>query len=207
MLDRLLDALYPRDFTCALCGAECVPDARGLCAKCAGGLPLAAAVPLPQYIDGITAGLAYGGAARNAVMRLKYEGCQYLAPFLAQYIEIDPEWRADAIIPVPLHKSRERSRGYNQSLLLANAVSSACGIPVDAERLVRIKATATQTAYRAAARRRNVKNAFACRGFVPYEAVVLVDDVCTTGSTVSQCARTLKRAGVERVYAAVVCHV
>lgn len=207
MLDSVLDGLFPNGFNCALCGRECVPDARGLCDECGQRLLYAASVPLPQYIDGITAGLMYRESAKNAVLRLKYEDCRYLAPFLAQFMRVEPEWGAEALIPVPLHKSRERSRGYNQSLLLANELSAMCNIPVDAEHLIRTRRTSTQTAFSRAQRRRNVKNAFACRGFVRYGAVVLVDDVCTTGSTLSQCARALKAVGVERVYAVTACHV
>ena len=206
MLIELINSFYPDGFNCKLCGAECVQDARGLCAACAETLALAAQPPTPKGLEAVSAGLAYKGAVKQAVMRFKYEEAKYLAPFFAQFMAVEPEWGVEALIPVPLHISRERERGYNQSLLLARELSAACGIPVDDACLVRTRRTATQTGYSAAARRKNVRRAFECRGFVGYEAVALVDDVCTTGSTLAQCAAALRGVGVERVYAVTACH-
>ncbi len=108
--------------------------------------------------------------------------------------------RPDAIVPVPLHVSRLRERGYNQALELARPLARACGIPLEADLLRRTRATVAQTGLDATARRRNLRDAFAVSANHPIPAhAVLIDDVMTTGATVRECARVLRRAGVQRV--------
>jgi ComF family protein len=106
----------------------------------------------------------------------------------------------DAIVPVPLHRSRLRRRGYNQVLELARGVASPLGVRLRREALLRTRATAAQTELSAVQRRRNVRGAFQARfdGEIP-EHVAVLDDVCTTGATLAECARALKCAGVKRV--------
>jgi len=103
-------------------------------------------------------------------------------------------------VPVPLHSSRLRSRGYNQALELAQPLAKALRIPLLRDALQRTRATSAQTELTALARRRNVRGAFAARfdGEVP-KCIAVLDDVFTTGATLAECARVLKRAGVERV--------
>jgi ComF family protein len=108
--------------------------------------------------------------------------------------------RPDALVPVPLHVRRLRSRGYDQALELALPVARALRIPMQARLLVRRRATAPQSERNAAARRRNVRGAFCVRAHsaVPRH-VALVDDVMTTGATLHAAASALLLAGVERV--------
>ena len=108
---------------------------------------------------------------------------------------------ADVIIPVPLHAARLTERGYNQSALLARILSREVGVPIDETALVRAKATQQQATLNALERRKNVEDAFACRGNVTSKHVVLVDDVCTTGSTLEACAVALRAAGAASVWA------
>ena len=112
---------------------------------------------------------------------------------------------ADALIPVPLHRRRLRQRRFNQSLLLANSVSRASGVPVDPHMLMRVRATPTQGGLSAGGRTRNVAGAFRVRPghgeAVKGRRLVLIDDVHTTGATLEACARTLKRAGAADVRA------
>jgi len=105
-----------------------------------------------------------------------------------------------AMIPVPLHRSRLRSRGYNQALELAKPLSKSLGVPLLGDVLQRTRPTEAQTELTALARRRNVRGAFVARfkDEIPRHAAVL-DDVFTTGATLAECARVLKRAGVQRV--------
>jgi len=105
-----------------------------------------------------------------------------------------------AIVPVPLHRARLRSRGYNQSLELAGPLSKSLRIPLLRDGLRRTRATTAQSELTAVQRRRNVRGAFAAHfdGDVPRHIAVL-DDVFTTGATLTECARVLKRVGVERV--------
>ena len=109
-------------------------------------------------------------------------------------------WAIDAVTPIPLHGSRRRRRGFNQSELIARRVSIRLGLPLRAELLRRARATASQTALGAERRASNVADAFASAGDPP-AAVLLVDDVSTTGATLAAAARALLDAGAERVYA------
>jgi ComF family protein len=109
--------------------------------------------------------------------------------------------RPERIIPVPLHNSRLRERGYNQALEIARPVAHALGVPLDFQSLRRVRATAPQTGMTVKARRKNVRNAFRLcdPAAVSGRRVALVDDVMTTGSTVQAAAQCLRAAGAETV--------
>ena len=108
--------------------------------------------------------------------------------------------RPQALVPVPLHATRLRQRGYDQALELAKPLAQALGIPLHADALQRQRATAAQSELDAEARKRNLRGAFALHpGQALPEHVVLVDDVMTTGATLQAAAKTLRRAGVLRV--------
>lgn len=102
----------------------------------------------------------------------------------------------EAIIPVPLHPSRYRERGFNQSLDIARAVARETGIPADPAACRRVLATNAQTGLTARERRRNIRRAFAVVKPLPYRHVAILDDVVTTGATAWELAKTLRRAGV-----------
>ncbi len=120
-----------------------------------------------------------------------------------------PGWReellteADVLVPVPLHRRRLASRRYNQSALLARTVSARCGVPVAVDALVRVKATPPQVGLTRTQRALNVQGAFRVpdetRLQVDGRAVVLVDDVLTSGATVNAASRALLRGGAKRV--------
>jgi ComF family protein len=105
----------------------------------------------------------------------------------------------DVVIPVPLHKQRLKERGFNQSLLLAREVARVFGLEVDYRSLKRIRPTRPQVDLKPDERKKNVKGAFDVKSpeRVRGRRVLLVDDVFTTGATVSECARVLKKAGAE----------
>lgn len=110
-------------------------------------------------------------------------------------------WNADVIMPVPLHKSKLRQRGYNQAELIAKELSRRVDIPMDNKLLKRSRRTKAQKELNDSDRKKNVKNAFIVDGnIVKYKKVILVDDIYTTGSTIDSCARALKEKGVEKVY-------
>jgi competence protein ComFC len=108
-----------------------------------------------------------------------------------------------AVVPVPLHPAKEKSRGFNQAVLLAKALARRKEIPLLKGRLVKIRPTAAQTSLRAGERETNLRGAFGVRKAAGLKGkiVLLVDDVYTTGSTIRECSLALKRAGVKEVRA------
>jgi ComF family protein len=105
-----------------------------------------------------------------------------------------------------LYAKKQRTRGYNQAELIADRLGGLSGIKVDADILVRSRATVPQKNLNDAQRAENIKKAFTItRNIIKYKRVLLVDDIYTTGSTVDECAKALKAAGVERVYCASLC--
>ena len=106
----------------------------------------------------------------------------------------------DVLVPVPLHPRRLRSRGYNQSELLARALSKKLGMEMDQRLLARTRNTPPQVSASREDRRDNVQGSFRCDGRVDKRPVILVDDVATTGSTLMACAGALKDAGAASVW-------
>ncbi len=105
----------------------------------------------------------------------------------------------ECIIPVPLHGKKMKQRGYNQSIVLANLIAKQLKINVDTESCKKIRHTEPQMGLNAKQRYRNIKNAFNYSNRSDYQHIVLLDDVITTGSTVSELARIIKREGVQQV--------
>ena len=211
-----LDLLFP--MSCAGCGRE----GKLLCQTCLPGLPRLSspfcqrcAVPGPQSpcrwcterpldIDGIRAPFLFEGAIRNAIHSFKYKGIRAavteLGDLLSGYMA-DHRVPGTVIMPVPLHSRRLRDRGYNQSALLARRLAKLSGIAIDEGLLTRIKDTPPQVATTSRFQRRdNVKDSFQCRGDGSGLDVILVDDVATTGSTLSACASALKDSGAASVW-------
>jgi ComF family protein len=127
-----------------------------------------------KYSDRVSLANPLGGLLRNCLERENFTG--------------------RVVVPVPLHRSRERERGYNQAELIAARLE----LPMKTRLLRRRKNTPSQTGLSRNERKRNLASAFEVRGKVP-ECLIVVDDVYTTGSTVNEIARTLKRAGAQRV--------
>ncbi len=171
-------------------------DSEGRCGLCRSGL------------RGFEAAYCYGayeGVLRDLIHLYKYARIKTLARPLGKLLAsaLPRDERFDAIAPVPLHWAREWRRGFNQSELLAQAVSRLTGIPV-IRPLRRARATAVQAGLSNTARRKNVRAAFrekrfARRGLNGAKRILLIDDVMTTGSTGAACALALKRAGAQRV--------
>ncbi len=164
----------------------------------------------PAYDRARSAG-HFQGVLREQVHQFKYGGALWLKRELADLLlgclsaHFSQE-AVDVVVPVPLHPVRERERSYNQAALLAEEVASRIGRRCDGRSLVRVKSTQTQTRLDAASRRMNILGAFAVRRpeWVSQRCVLLVDDVMTTGSTLAECARVLKKAGTRTVWAVTV---
>ena len=189
-----LDALPPAEGTrCARCWR---PVATTWCEVCAEGGPDAPA------FDALRTPFRFEGHARRSILEAKFRGITAHLPVLARAAaEVVPaEWRFDVVVPVPLAPMRQRRRGYNQAGILAREVARATGRGERTRLVVRGKSGPAQASLSAERRVTNVLGAFAVRG-VPPPGVLVVDDVTTTGSTLSAIARGLKAAGAERVYA------
>ena len=162
----------------------------------------------PPAFDAARSAFVYDVASRGLVLTLKHAG---RTDALAAY----GRWmaragagllsEADGLAPVPLHAKKLRKRRFNQSLLLARSLSRASGVPVLAHALARVRDTSTQGGLSAKGRARNVAGAFKVRERharqVEGKRLIIVDDVHTTGATLSACARALKRAGAANVSA------
>ncbi|MFQ6027506.1 MAG: ComF family protein [Dehalococcoidia bacterium] len=171
------------------------PDVTGVCHWCSES---------PLLTDGIHSVCLLEGVARESVHSLKYRNVRTLAPYLgrllAEHLEAHP-LPTEVIVPVPLHPKRLRDRGYNQAGLLAQELSKLTGIPLDEEMLVRSKNSPSQV--RSATREQrqsNVEDGFHALGDPNGKGVLLIDDVATTGSTLSACAGALKQAGARSVW-------
>ncbi len=199
-MSGFLDWVFPKDATCFLCGREARTDARGLCGACLEQIVFMNDAPCPAALDGFAAGIRYDAVAASAARRLKYDDARYLAPFFAALITVPPDWEMDAVVPVPLHKKKLQKRGYNQSALIARELAGRLGIPLDERLLVRARETESQTRFDAAGRTRNMAGAFEARPAAAGRKILLVDDVRTTGATLNECAKALRRAGADRIY-------
>ncbi|NCB30799.1 MAG: ComF family protein [Clostridia bacterium] len=207
MLDLFWESLYPRRLTCDLCGKDVRLEDSGpaafLCPACLALLRPAPALQLPSGLDGVWAGLLYNHAAAKMMHRFKYRNAPYLAQTFAAFFPVPPE--VDRILPVPLFPARRRKRGYNQSERLAVCASRNMAAPLDASLLRRTRDTLSQTAFSPGDREKNVRGAFCADKRLNGLSILLIDDVFTTGATAGECARTLKAAGAERVYALMAC--
>lgn len=165
----------------------------------------------PPCFDAACSQLLYEGAARDLLHRFKYQYKTHLRRPLALLAlegltEIIQRQQPDMIVPVPLHRSRLRSRGFNQAVLLGSVFSTRLKLPMLVDGLARIRWTEPQIELSADQRRSNVKGAFACTrpDSIAGKRILLLDDVMTTGSTVDECAKELKKAGASFVLAATV---
>lgn len=184
---------------CETCGSPFPYDEGegAICARCAAS---------PPHFERARAAMRYDTVARRIVAGFKYADRLHLVPALAAWLARSGDVllaEADLLVPVPLHRRRLFARRFNQSAVLALALSRRSGVPAAVGALVRHRATPSQTGLNRAQRARNVGGAFRVpekeRTTVADSRIVLVDDVLTTGATADACARTLLRAGARRV--------
>jgi len=199
---------------CPDCGADFEWISRPLCPICGKPFessphdhPCGGCLAKKPHFDALRSAAVYNGSMRKAILRFKFSGKTVLARqfgnflfevFESEYCHQD----FDAVIPVPLHRERLRWRGFNQSLLLARELGRRTGLWVDSYSLARTRPTIPQVNLTANQRAINVKGAFDVRRprFIKNRHLLLVDDISTTGITLDECARTLKKHGAASVY-------
>ena len=208
VIDALLGLIYPRKAACMGCGSRAGFPRDWLCEDCRQLLAKRWAGPGQPPPGGRFLGAAYayyyGGPAGGLVRNLKYRGVTRLAPgmgrAMARAFEAIQPTGADCVVPVPMHKKRLRKRGFNHAALLAQEAGDRLGLPMN-DALERVRNTRQQARLPDEKRRVNMEGAIALRGDVKGRRVILVDDVCTTGSTQESCAKVLKSAGIPSIFA------
>ena len=184
--------------SCIRCGAGLSRDAGDrdrLCAQC---------LQHPPPFDSARSVLFYREPASSLLLRLKFQADTRATAPISELIDQAPPTcftSYDHVMPVPLHPARLRSRGLNQALILARLMFADERSKIAATGLIRLRNTVPQTSLSGRSRRKNLRGVFATnpRTDVADKDVCVVDDVFTTGTTVSECAKTLKRAGARRV--------
>lgn len=190
---RRLELLTPP--WCMKCGKKLHSD-EGLCMDCKK--------KRHTYVRGRA--LYEYGSVSASVYRMKYGGRQEYASYfgeeIARYLgEFITEVAPDGLIPIPLHKKRQRKRGFNQAALLAKAIGENMGVPVYDKMLLRVKNTKPLKLQNPQERQNNLKKAFIIKqNDVKLDKVIIIDDIYTTGSTIDEAARVLKAHGVQEVY-------
>lgn len=212
---RVLDAVMPQD--CLLCAAPA--GGTLLCPTCAAELPRMPAPTCPHcalptssgetcgrclrhppHFERLLACFPYAFPVDRMLQQLKYSHQLALARWFGEQLTgVADGLACDLIVPMPLHPQRLRERGFNQALEIARPLARHTDVRLSATSCVRNRDTAPQEGLTLLQRRRNLKNAFACNTDFSGLHVLLVDDVVTTGASVSECARTLRLHGAESV--------
>ncbi len=210
---KLWDLLFPP--RCLLCGkllgreTEYCPSCRKMAQEATGVVIKRfgdESVANASYIDSAMAVFDYEDV-KESIHRFKFRGSygmgQGLGNLMAEVAARSFAYllhRPTLLLPVPIHKSRMRQRGYNQAALLARALRQTTQIPLEEDLLVRLKQTRAQMELEKEERLSNVKDAFTVKELPPGAIVLLVDDIYTTGATANQCAKVCKRAGAAEVH-------
>ena len=226
LFDPFLSLLYPprclvchalgESGLCAGCAAQIVPIAAPFCAVCGQAVPGDTdGCPdcrrrRPAFVRARAMG-AYDGVLRSAIHQFKYRERPQMAVPLGRLLIVFAREQApalnglrfDGVLAVPMHPTRQRQRGYNQSERLARVVGAELGLPLSLNALARVRPTRPQVGLSAEARRTNLRGAFSVRDTdaVTGKTLLLLDDVVTSGSSLYECCVTLKASGAAAVYA------
>ncbi len=231
LLRRLFDILLPTScsycnssvgdspipFFCSSCWNDFAVLRGPLCPQCGRQFPspetlahspehrcLECRQDTPLFDQALSVGY-FEGPLREAIHQFKYRPCRSLGKPIADWMvgHLLPIQSVDLVLPVPLHRSRLRERGFNQAVLLAARLAEHFSLALCYDNLVRIRPTRPQVELTGEERKKNVSGAFGLirPADIAEKSVLLVDDVFTTGATMNECASILKRAGAARVQA------
>lgn len=218
----LLDILFPRNcvyckkflksgIVCDSCLGRISIYSGFFCPVCNGRMPEPKKICHPRAPYILAAATDYNDVVREIIHRMKYDGiaeaAEPISKIIGDYIRIAQLPLAGRIIvPIPMHHSRERSRGFNQAALIAEKISRNFGIPLEPNVLIRIKNTAPQSGIKSTAEKN--KNICGCFSVAKPEniagkSILLVDDIITSGATLNEACRVLKNAGAKNILALV----
>lgn len=211
--NSLVDLLYPS--VCEVCGRSLVRGEKYLCTACLADFPftdqaystgenILSKFEEPYRPERLYSLFYYNKFSdyKNLIYLIKYNSYRKLGVYLGQMLgrRIALECRADCIVPIPLHRKREKERGFNQAYEIAKGICDVVGIEVMTDVVVRVQNNVSQTGKNAVERLKNVENIFQLRNAqrIRGRHVLLVDDVITTGATIGSCLRVLSAAGEVR---------
>ena len=204
----LCGADSPGDLLCPACTTDLPPQPAALCPLCADqtthGERCGACLREAPHFDKTTALFRYDFPVDRIIHALKYGHQLAVADWCGRLLASHlADAAIDHIIPLPLHPTRLRERGFNQSAEIARIVGNCLDWPVNRSHVLRTRATPPQADLPHKERQRNVRGAFECRADFTGQRLLLIDDVMTTGATVNECARVLKLHGAATVSVAV----
>ena len=222
-LDFILDVIFPR--RCAVCDRVLPLGEKEICKECKSSLkylsePLCFQCGKPvkeeeeycydcrnkKHFYNQGAALFSYEYIRLSLYRFKYAGRKEYAEFYGKQMaacfrEKKSLWKAQALVPVPLHKKKQRSRGYNQAELIAGELSKCWGIPVNTKLVIRSKNTKPMKEIVGTDRQNNLKKAFKLGvNDVKLDTIIIIDDIYTTGSTIDAVAKVCREAGILNIY-------
>lgn len=230
-LNNFFNFIFPDNFSCLCCGRDVFNNKYEICDSCKNKLHFLTGKLCKHcsehlisdgnfcihckgkifYCDKIISPFVYDGIVKNFILGLKYNNKKYYANSLSIFMcdtYNKNNLLCDLIIPVPLCDKRLKERGYNQSELLAKPISKTLNLPLVTECLIRVKQTPSQVNLNYKERTNNLIDAFKVinKKLIKDKTILLIDDVYTTGATITECAKTLKRAGAKVVYALTAAH-
>ncbi len=193
---------YVREPVCKKCGKPIENEQEEYCYDCEKHKR--------QYVQGKALWL-YKGKMKQSMYRFKYQNRREYAHFYSsELVRVYGEWirrqGIEAIVPIPLHRTKKQQRGYNQAELVAEEIGRQMGLPVYDNLLKRVRKTKVQKNLSDTERKNNLKRAFKTyTNNVQLRYILLVDDIYTTGSTINEAAAELRKSGVDHVYCISVC--
>ncbi|MCG6553748.1 MAG: ComF family protein [Candidatus Magnetominusculus sp. LBB02] len=175
---------------CGVCSKPLEVEGISKCGDCYATRP---------YYSTVRVYAEFSGAMKEAVHLFKFSGVRRLARPIAELFKDIELPQADLIVPVPMTKKRLTERGFNQSLLMAKAISDFTKVPLSYDTLIKVRETPHQTTLKGSERVKSLKNAFRSAGDMEGKSIAVVDDVMTTGATLNECAKALVNAGAAEV--------
>lgn len=203
MLEAIKNLLFPPK--CVWCGE--IIDKGDECGRCRAELPVRTGkLTTKEFYSAVAAPFRYEGRVRESILRMKFRRkqsyCSVYARYISDTIKEELSGQFDLVSFVPVSDKRARERGFDQSELIASETARVLDVPF-ARTLRKVRDNPRQSTLRdEAARRANVSNCYKCVSEVRGARILLIDDIITTGATMSECARELRMAGAEDVIAA-----